>query len=97
MVEAHARFAARTVTMQETLEHVIQLCRSELPFAAQVAQLALQCESIDELERGLASLYRIALEHGQAFMPDLVDGMLCRIEDARAAGVPGSASWRTLG
>jgi hypothetical protein len=59
-----------------TLEAIIDLARVELPFAAQVGQLARSAETVVELERYCASLYRIALEHGHWALPDLIDSLL---------------------
>lgn len=96
MVEMRPIVTAPSVSIHETLLQVIQLAHVELPFAAQVAQLATQDVTIDELELRLDSLYRIAIEHGDAFVPDLVDGLLRRVEDARDAGMAGTTAWRDL-
>jgi hypothetical protein len=63
------------------MQAVIDLAQDELPFAAQVAKLAMDAATLTEAAYCLVSVYRIALEHGHPFLPDLVDGLLRWIED----------------
>jgi hypothetical protein len=72
------------IDARATLEAIIELAKVELPFAAQVGRLAQSATTADELERFLASLYRIALDHGHWVLPDLVDGLLRWIEQQPA-------------
>lgn len=69
--------------VRETIESIIALAEEDLPFAAQVAQLALQARTVEELERYMTSLYRLALDHGHPFLPDLADGLLRWAEQQR--------------
>jgi hypothetical protein len=71
-------------TAREMLDAIVRFTREELPFVSQVAQLALQASTTRERERALVSLYRLGLEHGQPYVSDLADELLCWIE--RSAG-----------
>ena len=53
-------------------------------FLAQVVQLALQSETLELLEQTVTSLYRLALEQHDPFLPDVADAVLCWIEHVQA-------------
>lgn len=84
------------VTASQTLRDIIELASHDLPFAAQVAQIAWQSRTLGELALTLDSLYRIALDQGHSFLPDLVDSLLRTVENARDEGTPESTPWREV-
>ncbi len=65
---------------RDTLRAARDVVDESSSFAAQVCQLALQCETIDQLARIVESLYRIGLDLQDPFLPDLADAVLCWIE-----------------
>lgn len=71
--------------VDEMLEAIVRLTQIDLPFLAQVAQIALQARSMDEREQALVSLYRLGLEQQQPYVADLTDELLCWIEEQRDA------------
>jgi hypothetical protein len=71
--------------VEDTLDRVIDLALIEVPFAANVAQLARQAECPLERLASLDSLYRIALEHEAPYLGELVDIVLTQLEVADVA------------
>lgn len=69
--------------VDEMLETIAHFTHAELPFVAQVAQLARDASSLDDRERALVSLYRLALEHEYPYVADLANDLLCWIERER--------------
>ena len=67
------------------LERVIDVAREESPFAASVAQLAIQATTTAELESLLAALYRVAVEQRCAYVAELVDSVLVDLERSGVA------------
>lgn len=96
MVEMQRHPEAAT-SLAATLDDIAALTAADMPFAAQVAQLAAQADTIDELHVLLVSLYRLTSDQGASFVPDLVDTMLTRIETALDHGADGATAWRRLG
>lgn len=83
----HDGHARAQIDAADTLQRILAVAERELPFAAQIVQLALQSSTLDELERYMTSVYRLALEHGDPLLPDLVDELLRSIEASRDAVV----------
>lgn len=94
MVETPA--SQRSTGVHDTLQHVIAVARHDLPFATRLAEVARTSTTLEELERALQSLYRLAVEHGDSFLADLVDGLLRHVEQARDSGVVGRHPWRDV-
>jgi hypothetical protein len=73
------------IDADEMLASIVRFTQTEMPFVAQVAQLALQARSMDEREHALVGLYRLGLEHEQPYVSDLTNELLCWIERERDA------------
>jgi hypothetical protein len=66
-----------------TLRLVIELAEAELPFASNLARLALEVRTRAERESILTALYRIASEHEAPYLAELVDSVLQHLERGR--------------
>ncbi|MCW2927656.1 MAG: hypothetical protein JWM86_1624 [Thermoleophilia bacterium] len=64
----------------EALAAIIEQARHDAPYLAQVARTALDAIGVVEFAAVLVSVYRIALEEGHPFIPDLTDGLLRWLE-----------------
>ncbi len=67
------------------LASIVRFTQAEMPFVAQVAQLALQTATLDDRERALVSLYQLGLEQQQPYVSELANELLCWIERERDA------------
>ncbi len=71
--------------VHDMLDAIIRFTSEDMPFVAQVAQLARQASTHAEREHAIVSLYRLGLEHHQAYVSDLADELLLWLERDVAA------------